>query len=144
MDTDSGYVAITKLVYRYAELIDSGDLDGLSELFAHATVDTGDGNLLHGQGPVRDMYSVVIIYPDGTPRTRHTTTNLVIDVDEQSGTGSCRSYVTVFQQLDDFPLQPVYQNRYEDRFVKADGEWRFEHRLMCDHRPGDTSRHLKA
>ena len=144
MDTNSGYVAITKLIYRYADLIDRGDLDGLSELFAHATVDTGDGNLLHGSGPVRQMYSVVIIYPDGTPRTRHATTNLDIDVDEGTGTGTCRSYVTVFQQTDDFPLQPVYQNRYEDRFVRVDGEWRFEHRLMCDHRPGDTSHHLKA
>jgi 3-phenylpropionate/cinnamic acid dioxygenase small subunit len=144
MDTNSGYVAVTKLIYRYADLIDSGDLDGLSNLFAHATVDTGDGNLLHGSGPVRDMYSVVIIYPDGTPRTRHATTNLDIDVDEQAGTATCRSYVTVFQQTDDFPLQPVYQNRYQDRFVRVDGKWRFEHRLMCDHRPGDTSHHLRG
>src|SRR5580700_9359219 len=125
MDSTSGYVAITKLIYRYADLIDSGDLDGLSELFAHATVDVGDGNLLEGAGPVREMYSGVIIYPDGTPRTRHTTTNLDIDVDELAGTGTCRSYVTVFQQTDDFPLQPVYQNRYEDRFVRSGGQWRF-------------------
>ncbi|HEY2302472.1 MAG TPA: nuclear transport factor 2 family protein [Acidimicrobiales bacterium] len=144
MDTQSGYVAITRLVYRYAELIDAGDLDGLSELFAHATVDTGNGDQLRGAGPVREMYSGVIIYADGTPRTRHVTTNLVIDVDELSGTGTCRSYVTVFQHLDDFALQPIYQNRYEDRFVRHEGQWRFEHRLMCDHRPGDTSRHLRA
>ena len=83
-----------------------------------------------------------MIYDDGTPRTRHVTTNLIIDVDEEAGTGTCRSYVTVFQQTDDFPLQPVYQNRYEDRFERVDGTWRFEHRRMCDHRPGDTSRHL--
>jgi hypothetical protein len=89
------------------------------------------------------MYGVVILYPDGTPRTRHVTTNLVVTVDDAAGTGTCRSYVTVFQQADDFPLQPVYQNRYEDRFVRTDGTWRFEHRLMCDHRPGDTSHHLE-
>jgi hypothetical protein len=143
MDTDSGYVAITKLIYRYADLIDSGDLDALSELFAHATVDTGNGPTLHGTGPVREMYAGVILYPDGTPGTQHVTTNLVIDVDEQAGTGTCQSYVTVFQHLDDFPLQPIYQNRYDDRFVRADGEWRFESRRMYNHRPGDISRHLK-
>ncbi len=138
-----GYVAITNLVYRYARLIDAGNLQGVGELFAHGTVDTGDGNLLRGTDEVRDMYGVVILYPDGTPRTRHVTTNLVIDVDEDAGTGTCESYVTVFQQTDDFPLQPVYQNRYEDRFERVDGTWRFAHRLMCDHRPGDTSRHLR-
>ena len=90
------------------------------------------------------MYGVVIIYPDGTPRTRHVTTNLMIDVDEDAGTGTCHSYVTVFQHTDDFPLQPVYQNRYEDTFVREDGTWRFDHRLMCDHRPGDTSHHLRV
>jgi 3-phenylpropionate/cinnamic acid dioxygenase small subunit len=141
--TTNGYVAITNLVYRYAELIDRGDLEGVGELFARGSVDTGNGQLCHGKDEVRDMYDVVIIYPDGTPKTRHVTTNLIIDVDEDAGTGTCRSYVTVFQQTDDFPLQPVYQNRYEDRFVREDGAWRFEHRLMCDHRPADTSRHLR-
>ena len=141
--TTSGYVAITNLVYRYAELIDRGDLQGVGELFAEGSVDTGNGQLCRGADEVRDMYDVVIIYPDGTPRTRHVTTNLIIDVDDEAGTGTCRSYVTVFQQTDDFPMQPVYQNRYEDRFVRADGTWRFEHRLMCDHRPADTSRHLR-
>ena len=140
----SGYAAVTKLVYRYADLIDRGDLEGVGELFAHGSVDTGDGNLLHGREAVRDMYGVVILYPDGTPRTRHVTTNLMIDIDEASGTGSCHSYVTVFQHTDDFPLQPVYQNRYEDTFLRENGEWRFDHRLMCDHRPGDTSHHLRA
>src|SRR5687768_2032693 len=115
--TTNGYVAITNLVYRYAELIDRGDLEGVGELFARGSVDTGNGQLCHGKDEVRDMYDVVIIYPDGTPKTRHVTTNLIIDVDEDAGTGTCRSYVTVFQQTDDFPLQPVYQNRYEDRFV---------------------------
>ena len=139
-----GYFAITNLVYRYATLIDRGDLQGVGELFAHGSVDTGDGTQLRGTDAVRDMYDVVILYPDGTPRTRHVTTNLTIEVDEDAGTGSCHSYVTVFQQTEVFPLQPVYQNRYEDTFVRVDGTWRFAHRLMCDHRPGDTSHHLRC
>ena len=142
MSLSNGYIAITQLVYRYATLIDRGDLEGVGALFADGSVDTGDGVILRGKDAVRDMYGLVILYPDGTPRTRHVTTNLVIEVDEHSGTGTCHSYVTVFQQTDDFPLQPVYQNRYEDTFVCADGAWRFAHRLMCDHRSGDTSHHL--
>ena len=143
MPTD-GYEAITRLVYEYAKRIDRGDLEGVGDLFAHGSVDTGDGTQLRGKEAVRDMYGVVIVYPDGTPRTRHVTTNLMIDVDEEAGTGTCESYVTVFQRTDDFPLQAVYQNCYEDRFVRVDGVWRFGHRLMHDHRPGDTSHHLRT
>ena len=138
----AGYFAITNLVYRYADLIDRGDLAGVGQLFAHGTMDTGDGNLLRGADAVEHSYDIVLRYPDGTPGTRHVTTNLLIDVDEDAGTGSCQSYVTVFQRFDDFPLQPVYQCCYADSFVRVDGTWRFEHRRMFDHRPGDTSRHL--
>ena len=33
----------------------------------------------------------VIIYEDGTPRTKHVTTNLAIEVDEEAGTAVSRS-----------------------------------------------------
>ena len=49
MTAPSGYIAITNLVYRYAELIDRGDLEGVGELFARGSVDTGDGNILRGR-----------------------------------------------------------------------------------------------
>lgn len=138
------YIAITNLVYEYATRIDRGDLEGVGELFADATVDPGDGTIFRGKDAVRDMYSGVIIYPDGTPKTRHVTTNLAINIDEVDNTATCHSYVTVIQQTDDFPAQPVYQNRYEDHFVRVDATWRFDHRLMTDHRPGDTSHHLNS
>lgn len=137
-----GHVAITNLVHRYAELIDAGDLDGVAELFAHGGIAAG-GALLEGRDAVKAMYAGVILYDDGTPATKHVTTNLIVDVDEDSGIGTCRSYVTVFQYLPDFPLQAVYQCRYLDSFDRVEGEWRFKVREMVDHRPGDTSRHLQ-
>lgn len=140
-----GRTAITELVYRYAELIDGGDFAGVGELFARGAIEAGAGEV-RGAQAVRDMYAGVIVYDDGTPRTAHVTTNLQIEVDEQSGTGTCRSIVTVFQRMDDFPLQPVYQCRYHDTFVRdADTDaWHFERRRMFDHRPGDTARHLRG
>ena len=42
--------AITALVYRYAELIDAGDLDGVAGLFEHATWGAGTRTeRLHGK-----------------------------------------------------------------------------------------------
>jgi hypothetical protein len=43
----------------------------------------------------------VIVYDDGTPRTKHIVTNLAIEVDEDTGTAVSRSYFTVLQALSD-------------------------------------------
>jgi hypothetical protein len=136
--------AISNLVYRYAELIDAGDYDGVGQLFANATMEQGTGELIRGADEIRASYErYTRRYPDnGTPHTRHVTTNLLVEVDEEQGTATCHSYVVVFQQIDDFPLQPVWTNRYEDQFRRVAGQWQFAHRLMVDHMPGDTSRHL--
>ena len=84
-------------------------------------------------------------YPDnGTPHTRHVTTNLILDVDDDAGTGTCRSYITVFQKTDVLPLQPILAGRYHDRFERVDGTWRFAHRHMINDYLGDLSQHMLA
>jgi hypothetical protein len=141
----SGYHAIPNLIGLYAERIDAGDYVGVGELFAHATI-TSEGQDLRvaGADAVCRMYEAwTRRYPDnGTPHTRHVTTNLVLDVDDETGTGTCRSYVTVFQSLADFPLQPIFTGRYHDTFERADGVWRFTGRHMITDYVGDLSRHL--
>ncbi len=81
-------------------------------------------------------------YPDGTPRTKHVTTNLIVEVDEGSGTATCRSYFTVLQQAPALPLQPVIAGRYHDRFLREDGEWHFAERRFLIDLVGDLSQHL--
>ena len=69
----------------------------------------------------------VIVYGDGTPRTKHVTTNLAIEVDEAGGTAASRSYFTALQALPDLALQPIISGRYLDRFERRDGHgvsWR--------------------
>ena len=93
---------------------------------------------------MRSMYEDwVRIYPDnGTPHTKHTTTNLQLDVDDQAGTASCRSYVMVLQCTDELPLQPILSGRYFDTFERVDGEWRFLRRRMTNEYLGNLSQHL--
>jgi hypothetical protein len=138
------YVAVLNLVYRYPELVDAGDFEGIGSLFADGWIDTGDGQRHAGADAVRELYERhTRRYPDtGTPHTRHMITNPIVEIDEVAGRAVCRSYVVVFQQVDDFPLQPVWTNRYTDRFCAVDGVWRFESKTMSDHLPGDVSRHL--
>jgi 3-phenylpropionate/cinnamic acid dioxygenase small subunit len=134
---------IERLLYTYAERLDAGDFEGVAALFAHADLGAEGGPAVHGRDAVLAMYRASVrLHADGTPRTRHVTTNVVVDVDEAAGTASARSCFTVFQQLDDFPLQAIIVGRYRDRFARTDGAWHFaERRMLLDLR-GDLSRHL--
>jgi SnoaL-like domain len=64
-------------------------------------------------------------------------------VDEDEGTATARSYVTVFQGLADFPLQPIFSGRYRDRFALVDGEWRWQERTVHGDLYGDVSHHVR-
>jgi hypothetical protein len=137
----SSETQIANLVYRYAELIDSGNLVGAAALFAHARIKTAIGVI--GPEEVLEMWrDGIIIYEDGTPRTKHVITNPIIEVDEVEGRGSCRTYYTVMQQAGNGPLQAVICGRYHDEFERVDGQWRFSFRDYSLHDlPGDMSRH---
>ena len=135
--------AIRALVFRYAELIDAGDLDGLAALFGHATWHSaGHDEVLRTAAEVRRAYDAVILYEDGTPSTKHVITNVVIEVAGERATA--RSYFTVMQARPDLPLQPIICGRYEDVFEHADGAWRFADRLIVPELLGDLSRHLRV
>lgn len=138
------HVAIANLVYRYGELIDAGDYDGIGALFADAVITTdGSEHETVGAEAVTAMYErSTRRYVDGTPRSKHVITNLIIEVDEKRGTGTCRSCYTVLQQTDALALQPIIAGRYRDEFARVDGAWRFAHRHMAVDLVGDLSHHL--
>src|SRR5436305_10103970 len=83
-------------------------------------------------------------YEDGTPRTKHVTTNIAIEIDEAAGTAVSRSYFTALQALPDLTLQPIVSGRYHDRFERRDGQWRFVQRHVRTDLLGDMSRHLRG
>ena len=145
MDPSDVRTAIEHIVYGYAARVDAGDFAGVAELFAHARYKGGgpDDPGVVGPAPVREILEgMVRRYDDGTPRTKHVTTNLVIDADEAAGRASARSYFTVFQQLEGFALQPIVAGRYHDEFEQVDGDWRLTERVIFCDLIGDVSRHL--
>jgi 3-phenylpropionate/cinnamic acid dioxygenase small subunit len=131
---------IRNLLGTYCELMDAGDWDGLAALFANATLTDEEGNVAaRGAEEVRKLYAATVTY-DGSPRTRHLTTNTVIDV--TADTAHARSAFVVLQAVEGFNLQPIISGRYRDSFARTDGEWHFTERVfMVDH-VGDLSRHL--
>jgi 3-phenylpropionate/cinnamic acid dioxygenase small subunit len=140
MQDDRG--EIENLMARYCELFDSGDLDGYAALFAGARIAS---HMSDTSGPeeVKAFHQANGIFYEGVPNTRHVISNLHIEIDDDGLTASGRSYVTVFQAVPDFPLQPVFIGQYQDKFKKVDGKWRFAERECEPYLAGDLSRHAR-
>jgi 3-phenylpropionate/cinnamic acid dioxygenase small subunit len=134
---------ITNLLYRYAECIDSGDLAGAAALFEHARIRITADETIDAARLLAIWQSLIVLHPDGTPRTKHVISNPIVEVDDGGVTASCRSYYTVLQQTDEFPLQAVAAGRYHDRFERIEGQWRYSYRdySLID-MVGDVSHHL--
>ena len=136
--------AIRNLLGRYCELMDAGDWAGLADLFAHAVLTDLDGReAARGRDGVLRLYGDGTQTYDGSPRTRHLTTNSVIEVDEATGAAIARSSFVVFQATDALPLQPIAAGRYRDRFERRDGQWVFVERAFALDQVGDLSQHLR-
>ena len=135
---------ILHLMNAYGFTIDTGDLDGFAGLFEHSEWGVEGTELFVGKQQVLEALSNVRIYEDGTPRTKHVTTNVDLMIDEESGTAKSQCYVTVFQQTDDLPLQAIFSGHYFDEFERGDGTWRFKRRYIRYNLVGDLSAHLKT
>jgi 3-phenylpropionate/cinnamic acid dioxygenase small subunit len=133
---------IENLLARYCELFDSGDMENYVALFADASI---ANQFATSEGPeaLQKFFDKNGLFYDGLPHTRHVITNLHIEVAEDGMTAEARSYVTIFQALSDFPLQPIFVGQYQDELVKLEGTWRFHSRACEPYLAGDLSRHAR-
>jgi hypothetical protein len=134
----------SELLARYAELIDGGDFDGVGRLFARGRITDASGHeIAVGQRAVADLYRATTRrFDDGTPKTKHLTTNAIVNLVEEGRRAEVRSYFVVFQRVDDGPLQPIAAGRYRDLLATCDEGWYFEERRMIPEMFGDVSNHL--
>jgi 3-phenylpropionate/cinnamic acid dioxygenase small subunit len=133
---------IANLVFRYAELVDDGDFDGVGELFTRAVYGM-PGALIEGRA-IGDVMRRSVLLHDGTMRTKHVTTNLAISLDRQApDAATCRSYFTVMQATETLPLQPIVTGRYADTLARDDDGWYFTERVITIELIGDVSQHLR-
>ncbi|CAN5483940.1 nuclear transport factor 2 family protein [soil metagenome] len=145
---------IENLLYTYAKRIDAGDLDGVADLFAHGRIhgqeDGPPETVFEGREAVRALYGrTTRIYDDDrTPKTKHLTTNAIIEVDDDAGTATAESSYLVTQATDELPLQVIITGHYRDTFHRLDdggagrARWWFDTRVMYVDQVGDLSRHL--
>lgn len=135
---------ILNLLHRYCELQDAADFVAVSELFRHSGYRVQGGASLFGYDEVHALKTRHDrIHEDGTLRTKHVTTNTILEIDPDGRSATTRSYFTVYQGTKSLPLQCVIAGRYHDRFEKVDGAWRFADRLIIGDLQGDLSQHLR-
>jgi 3-phenylpropionate/cinnamic acid dioxygenase small subunit len=130
---------ISDMIHRYCELFDSGDFDAFSAQFANGRWFRAQA----GAPATRAWIDRWVITYDGSPRTQHLTSNLVVEVDDVAGTATARSYVTVMQAAPGLALQPVFGGRYHDRFERVGGRWQWRERNVIGDLYGDTSHHVR-
>lgn len=135
--------AAAELLARYAEAIDDGDFDAVGELLADAVIEDAEGRAIaSGAEQIVELYrSTTRRHADGTPRTTHLVTNVIVEAAGHDEV-EVRSRFCVLQATDQLALQPVVTGRYVDRMARRGGVWSFVRRRMVPELWGDTSRHL--
>ena len=139
--------AVEQLIYRYAEYIDSGDLEALARLFERGcVVSLPSGWLVAGYQSLKDFYlKQIIVYPStGTPCTAHCVTNVVIEIDKKRNTAVARSQFVVRQALEGSVEQTIMSGRYSDQFSCDQDGWYFTQRKILPTYFGDLSHHFRG
>lgn len=137
--------AIIGLINQYSFTLDQGDLRGFVNLFEHAhwSVEGQAGH--YGSKQLYDnVISKIIIYEDGTPRTKHIATNIDLAINEDKNVASSQRYLMVLQQTRDLPLQVILSAHYFDEFEKVNGIWRFKSCIIKRPLKGDMTKHMQS
>lgn len=136
---------IENLILRYATLVDDGDFAAVGELLADATY-CGSGAPLQGRAEIEQWFrDTLIVYPDGTPRTQHVTTNIAIHRSYTNANEAIAdSYVTVLQAAPGDVPRIIAAGRYCDHFASREGRWHWIERSVDIRLVGDVSKHLRS
>ncbi len=135
---------VRALVVAYAERLDAGDLDGVAALFERGEFRSGRGGASRvGTAAVRTVYDPVVLYDDGTPRTKHVLGNIEVECDRAHRSARAACTFVVMQAAPSGPLQATLAGRYHDRFTYADDRWWFTERVVDPDLVGDLSAHMR-
>ena len=139
MDQDQilASASIMRLMHDYCTAIDHGDFTRFGLPMKGARW------LVEGEPPSPGSATNVIVYDDGSPRTKHVISNIDITLADSGSEATGHSYVQVYQKAPDRPLQVIFAGEYFDEFRCMGGERSFANRDIRYPLFGDLSGHLK-
>lgn len=143
--TADDYFAIQRLINLYFLHVDEAGFDAAGALFDRAEMvyaATGRTIVRDGAAVAALMRGFVRLHgAEARPLTRHHSGNLIIEPDGEDR-ASARCSAIIFQAAPGFPLQPIAEASYADRFARDAGGWHFTRREMAMTLTGDLSQHL--
>ena len=134
--------------------MDDGDFAGLGVHLAEAVITLEDGTVIaRGPGEIIALYTATTRrFPDGTPRTQHVVTNVIVEPEPPSGDAdqaaepdrwTVRARFTVLQATATLRLQVVAAGRYLDTVERGPaGRLRIVEHRMLPRLWGDIAEHL--
>ncbi|WP_395308060.1 nuclear transport factor 2 family protein [Mycobacterium sp. AMU20-3851] len=131
-------LAVHELLYRYAELIDAGDFDGVGVLLGRGTF-MG----VAGAEAIATLFATTTRrFPEhgNRTRTRHLVLNPIVEI--EGARAWARSTFCVVQQTDRVALAPIVVGRYADTFARDEQSWYFTERKVDVEMIGDVTDHL--
>jgi hypothetical protein len=153
MDFATEY-AIRRLIYRSAELQDSGQVEALAQLFVRGEiVFGGPGQVFQGVDGVRSLLDQNVFYDaNGLPadparvfattRALHYITNVDIFFDPGGGLAATSRFLIVGQHGGCPRI--VFGGRYLDSFASEEQSYHFRRRIVEMHLIGDTEGYIKT
>jgi len=145
--------AIEDIMLRYAEGIDTGNIEIVGAIFGKGALVMPDGSSMRGPKAVFKHFSNLIIFydPDGnvvpyargqcTPRTRHVTSNIIYEFNDAVNEADIRSYITCYQTIDG-KNEIIFGGRYLDNFAEDQEGWHLVSRSILGDNLTDMIHHL--
>lgn len=137
---------ILNLIGQYTHYLDQADFEKVGKLFTNGKIIAPGSSMEGREGVANQLKKNIQVYPDGTLRTAHVTTNVVLDIQEEKNEATAVSYLTILQQDAErgLALQPIAAGRYHDVFKRINNTWYFSIRELIITLAGDLSHHALA
>jgi hypothetical protein len=117
--------AIRQLIARFARHLDDREFESWWMLW----VEDGSFNQRVGRDTIRDMILEGELNTIPELSRKHSIVNVTVAVDRDTATS--KSDLCMFDRMgDDAPWLLKGVGRYEDRLIKVDGHWFFQHREL--------------
>jgi ketosteroid isomerase-like protein len=117
---------IRRLLIEYGRTLDQRDFAAYSKLFAHDGEWIGVGTIGTAQGPAAIQVFMEKNIGVAPVRCNHLMTNMLIDVDGDSGTAWSR-WTLIDASATDTPTL-IYSGHYDDVLTREHGSWKFRRR----------------
>lgn len=119
--------AIRTLAYRYAQAVDRREFSRLTALFTPGAKLSGPGFHLDGAQAIAEGMSALGNYS----ATQHHVHHQLVDVDGDAASGETYCIANhLYQDDGGVPRKLDWGIRYQDRYVRRQGEWRIAARTL--------------